>query len=177
MDSVTDRAEESVVKTTYSVENRQHVSEKTYEELVAEFENLTGEGEMGLVAQALSAAGTAQEWEESLEDLMGPSGFGRAFSMDHGRWLGFYGTPVKAKKYVYGNPVVAETILRYDTRAGLQVPLSILIYEDADGHGCVTYDLPSSTMGFTENPKLHQAAAALDAKLISFVEKLTGVPA
>ncbi|WP_422127274.1 hypothetical protein [Streptomyces misionensis] len=43
MDGVTDRAEESVVKTTYSVENRQHVSEKTYEELVAEFENLTGE--------------------------------------------------------------------------------------------------------------------------------------
>ena len=163
--------------TTYAVENHQHVSDKTYEELIAEFEEVTGDGELGLVTQALSAARTAQEWEESLKDLMGPSGFGRAFSMDHGRWLGFYGTPAKAKKYVYGNPVVAETIVRHDTRAGLQVPISLLIYEDADGHGCVTYDLPSSLMRFIDNPELRQAVAALDAKVTSFVEKLTGVPA
>jgi hypothetical protein len=32
-------------------------------------------------------------------------------------------------------------------------------------------------MSFTDNPELHQAAAALDAKLTSFVENLTGVPA
>jgi uncharacterized protein (DUF302 family) len=165
------------MRTVYTVENCQHVSDKTYEELIAEFEEVTGDGDMGLVTQALSAASTAQEWEESLKDLMGLSGFGRAFSMDHGRWLSFYGTPAKAKKYVYGNPVVAETIVRHDIRAGLQVPLSLLIYEDADGHGCVTYDLPSSVMGFIDNPELRQAVAALDAKLTSFIEKLTGVPA
>ena len=49
--------------------------------------------------------------------------------------------------------------------------------EDPDERGCVTYDLPSSVMSFTDNPELHQAAAALDAKLTSFVENLTGVPA
>ena len=137
----------------------------------------SGQGEQGQLAQALSAANTAQEWEESLEELMGSSGFGRAFSMDHGRWLGFYGTSAKVKKYLFGNPIVAETLLRHDSRAGQHVPLSLVIYEDAEGHGCVAYDLPSSILGFIDNPELHDAAAALDAKVISFMEKLTGVPA
>lgn len=164
--------------TTYVVEHRQHVSSKTYEELISEFEAVaSGQGEHGQLAEALSAANTAQEWEESLKDLMGSSGFGRAFSMDHGRWLGFYGTSAKLKKYLFGNPIVAETLLRHDSRAGLHVPLALLIYEDADGHGCVAYDLPSSILRFIDNPELQEAAAALDAKVTSFTEKLTGVPA
>lgn len=97
--------------------------------------------------------------------------------MDHGRWLGFYGISAKAKKYTFGNPIVAETLLRHGTRAGLQVPLSLLIFEDAHGRSCVTYDLPSSVLRFIDSPELQQAAAALDAKLTGFIEKLTGVPA
>jgi hypothetical protein len=46
----------------------------------------------------------------------------------------------------------------------------------ADGRSRVTYDLPSSIFGYIGNPKLTEAARALDAKLTAFVEKITGAP-
>jgi uncharacterized protein (DUF302 family) len=165
------------MRTTYTVEHREHVSSSTYEALVEAFERVTGEGEHGELERALDAATSAQDWETSLGTLMGDSGFGRAFAMDHGRWLGFSGTSAKATKYLYGNPVVAGTILRHDVRTSLQVPLSLLIFEDADGHGCMAYDVPSSLMGHLDDPRLREAAAALDAKVAAFVEELTGVAA
>lgn len=163
--------------TRYTVENREHVSAKSYEEVLAAFETAVGDAEHGEVNEALNAVDNAEDWERAMTALFGPAGFVRVFSLDHGRWLGFYGTAAKARKYIYGNPVVAETMLRHDLRGGLQVPLSIMIWEDGDGLARISYDLPSSTMGFIDDPALAEAARALDAKLIAFVEGLTGASA
>lgn len=165
--------------TKYTVENREHVSAKSYEEVVRAFEAAVGDAEHDEVAEALTRVDSVGDWEQAMTALFGPAGFARVFSLDHGRWLNFYGgkTVAKAKKYVYGNPIVAETMLRHDLRAGLQVPLSIMIREDVDGHARVSYDLPSSVMGFVDNPDLAKAASALDAKVIAFVEELTGASA
>ncbi|HWC84816.1 MAG TPA: DUF302 domain-containing protein [Pseudonocardiaceae bacterium] len=161
----------------YTVENREHVSAKSYEEVVAVFEAAVGDAEHGEVTEALRTVDNAGDWEQAMVALFGPAGFVRVFSLDHGRWQGLYGTKAKAKKYVYGNPIVAETMLRHDLRAGLQVPLSIMIREDDDGHARVSYDLPSSAMGFIDNPDLAEAAMALDARLTAFVRELTGAAA
>ena len=161
----------------YTVENREHVSEKSYEEMVAAFETAVGDAEHHEVIDALDAAENAAQWQRAVTAMFGPAGFVRVFSIDHGRWMSFYGAKVKAKKYVYGNPLVAETMLAHDLRAGLQVPLSIMIREDADGHARVSYDLPSSVMSFLDSPELAKAARALDAKLTAFVEELTGASA
>ena len=163
--------------TKYTVESREHVSAKSYEEVVSAFEAAVGDAEHGEVVEALKAADNAGDWERAVTALFGTAGFVRVFALDHGRWLGFYGTKAKARKYVYGNPMVAETMLRHDLRAGLQVPLSIMIWEDADGHARVSYDLPSSVMSFIDHPDLAKAASALDAKVIALVEELTGAPA
>lgn len=161
----------------YTVESREHVSAKSYEEVVKAFEAAVGEAETGEVVKTLNTVDNAGDWEQSVNAMSGSAGFVRVFSLDHGRWLNFYGHQAKAKKYVYGNPIVAETMLRHDLRAGLQVPLSIMIWEGPDGHARVSYDLPSSTMGFIDNPDLAKAAGALDAKVIAFVEELTGASA
>ena len=163
--------------TKYTVENREHVSAKSYAEVVAAFEAAVGDAEHHEVIDALNAAQSATEWERAVSAMFGPAGFVRVFSIDHGRWLSFYGAKVKAKKYVYGNPLVAETMLRHDLRGGLQVPVSIMIWEDSDGHARVSYDLPSSAMSFIDSPELAKAASALDAKLADFVTELTGASA
>ena len=163
--------------TKYTVENREHVSAKSYEEVVSAFEAAVGDATRGEVIQALATVQTVDEWEQAITGFLGSSGFIRAFAIEHGRWLTLYGRQAKAKKYVYGNPMVAETMLRHDVRAGLQVPLSIMIREDADGHARVSYDLPSSTMSFMDNPDLAEAARALDDKVIALVEELTGTSA
>jgi uncharacterized protein (DUF302 family) len=67
--------------------------------------------------------------------------------------------------------------MRYDTRFGLQAPSQIMVYEDADGHARVLYDLPSSTFNFIGDEDLTRAAHGLDAKVAQFVEKITGTAA
>jgi hypothetical protein len=59
------------VITKYTVENDEYVTDKTSE--------------------------NAGEWEESINKCFGPSGFLRFFTVDHGRWMGFYGREAKAK--------------------------------------------------------------------------------
>lgn len=161
----------------YTVEHREYVSGKTYEELVAAFDAALGDVEYGRFTDILNTAENRDEWERAVSDYFGPSGFLRFFSVDHGRWMGFYGHQVKAKKYLYGNPLIAETMMRHDTRFGLQAPNQIMVYEDAEGHARVCYDLPSSIFNFIGNTELTTTAYGLDAKVAAFVEQITGATA
>jgi hypothetical protein len=161
----------------YTVQHYEHVSTKSYEDVVREFETAVADAEHGEFAKAAESATTSSEWEANLNALFGPSGFIRVFSIDHGHWMGLYGAPAKAKKYIYGNPIVAWTMLQHDVRAGVQVPLSLMIYETPDGEVRVSYDLPSSVMGFIHDDALAEAASGLDAKLTAFVTELAGASA
>lgn len=162
--------------TKYTVENCEYVTRKTYEEVVAAFDAVLGDVEYGRFTEILNAAENREDWEREITACFGPSGMLRFFSVDHGRWMGFYGHQLKAKKYVYGNPLIAETLMRYDIRFGLQAPNQLMVYEDADGYARVTYDLPSSLFNFIGNNDLTRTAAGLDAKVAQFVEQITGQP-
>jgi uncharacterized protein (DUF302 family) len=168
---------EVVMIENYTVQHYEHVSTKSYDELVREFETAVGNAEHGELAKAGEAAANRSEWEANLNALFGSSGFMRVFSIDHGNWLGFYGVAAKAKKYVFGNPIVAWSMLRHDLRAGAQVPLSLMIYETPGGEVRVSYDLPSSVLGFIHDDDLAEAASGLDAKLTAFVAELAGADA
>jgi len=52
------------------------------------------------------------------------------------------GVHKQAKQYRIGNPLIAMQMTQLDIRAGLYVPLSILIYEDAEGKVMADYDFP-----------------------------------
>lgn len=161
----------------YTVENYEYVTDQTFEEVVAAFDAVFGDVEYGRFTDILKAAETREEWEREITKVLGSSGMLRFFSVDHGKWMGFYGHGVKAKKYVYGNPLIAETMMRYDVRFGQQAPNQLQVYEDADGFARVSYDLPSSLFGFIGNEELTRTAYGLDAKVAEFVEKITGTTA
>ena len=160
------------------VSYHEHVSAKSYEELVAAFEAVVADRQHGefqsAFADADRSADSSESWEKALGSLFGPSGFMYVFAIDFGTLLGWYGNPQKAKMYVYGNPIVAETMLRHDIRVADRVPLQILIYEAGNGEARIGYDLPSSIMSRYGNPELDAAARELDKKVASFVAGLTG---
>lgn len=79
-----------------------------------------------------------------------------------------------AAVYTIGNPVIAQSIMQYDMRAGYNIPPRVLVLEKKDGKGTeVIYHLPSSVMALTDNPLLKQAAEGLDDKLDALFTKVT----
>jgi uncharacterized protein (DUF302 family) len=110
--------------------------------------------------------------EERLVEAAGEEGLMLFNVQDHGRLLGIYGTPKKAKQYVLGNPLIAATMTRHDIRAGLYAPLRLFVYEADDGSTHIEYDQPSSLFGQFDNPEVTAVARSLDAKLASLINKV-----
>ncbi|MDR3581267.1 MAG: DUF302 domain-containing protein [Oryzomonas sp.] len=110
--------------------------------------------------------------EERLVAAAGEEGLMLFNVQDHGRLLGIYGTPKKAKQYVLGNPLIAVTMTRHDIRAGLYAPLRLLVYEAEDRSTHMEYDQPSSLFGQFDNPEVTAVARSLDAKLDSLINKV-----
>jgi uncharacterized protein (DUF302 family) len=102
----------------------------------------------------------------------------RFLTVDHGAWLVRIGLNAKARMYTIGNPLIAQTMLEHDIAAGLNVPVRLMIYEDAvSGTTRLAYDLPSSLMSGLQNEKVAGAAKKLDAKLIALAIHATGAEA
>lgn len=105
-----------------------------------------------------------------------PSFFSAA---SHSTWLNtYFGTDTTPGTYLYtlGNPLIAQTILQHDLRAGLLIPPRLLVLENQDHSGTkLIYHLPSSVMAISDDPQLKQATEALDAKLENFVSKIVSV--
>lgn len=89
--------------------------------------------------------------------------------LNHGAWLPLYGvgSGLQLKRIILGNPLIAITMLEHDLKAGLAVPVELLVRELADGKGTeLSYQLPSTLVaGGNADEKLLKAARELDRKL------------
>lgn len=104
------------------------------------------------------------------ERFVGKSGFMLFHEIDHGGWLSKFGIHRRMMRWIFGNPLIAITMIRHDLTAGLFAPVEILVTEAEDGLGTtITYVRPSSLMVIDNNPPLMQAAAELDKKLDELV--------
>ena len=95
--------------------------------------------------------------------------------LNHHRWLSVYeGKPHPAiVVYTIGNPLIAQTIIKHDTRAALNIPLRLLIVEDPEGRKTnIIYQLPSSVMVLVDDQNIRNAARALDLKLENLLTRV-----
>jgi len=93
---------------------------------------------------------------------------------NHGTWLKLFGIQRRVVRWIFGNPLIAFTMIRHDVTAGLFAPVEMLITELDDGAGAaLIYVLPSSLMVIEDNPPLQAAADALDQKVAALVEQAT----
>jgi uncharacterized protein (DUF302 family) len=166
------------MRTTFTVDHNEHVSSRPFEEVVNAFESATGSVEDTGFPALLAATKSAEEFETGVHSREGTSGFMRFLTVDHGAWLARIGFSAKARMYTIGNPLIARTMLEHDIAAGLNVPVRLMIYEDAVSRTTrLAYDLPSSLISGLQNEKVAAAAIKLDAKLIALAIHATGAKA
>ncbi|RFU81978.1 hypothetical protein TARUN_208 [Trichoderma arundinaceum] len=117
----------------------------------------------------LQQAHDVDAFQGAVESMVGPHGFMQFGAIDHGRWTGLFGVHkgLKSIRIIFGNPLIAITMLRHDYQSGLWVPVEALLIEREDGKGTdVVYVRPSTyIVRDKENEKLKEAAEALDNKL------------
>lgn len=89
--------------------------------------------------------------------------------INHNAWLPLYGvgSGLQLKRIILGNPLIAITMLEHDLKAGLAVPVELLVRELENGKGTeVSWQVPSTLVcGGNRDAKLVEAARALDEKL------------
>jgi uncharacterized protein (DUF302 family) len=166
------------MRTTFTVHHNEHVTIRSFEEVVSTFESAVGSVEDTGFAALLASTKSAEEFESQVESRESTSGFMRFLTVDHGSWMTRVGLKAKARMYTIGNPLIARTMLEHDIASGLNVPVRLMIYEEpATRTTRVTYDLPSSLMSGLKNEKVTAAAKKLDAKLIALGVHASGAQA
>ena len=90
------------------------------------------------------------------------------------------GTTPKTYIYVFGNPLIAQGMLRHDLGAALHIPPRIFVSELRGGRGTrVVYDDPATTIpvpamaGGVVDADMRSAAEGLGEKVEALVKKIT----
>src|SRR5437899_10310110 len=163
------------MRTMFTVHHNEHVSSRSFEEVVNAFESAVGSVEDTGFAVLVASMKSAEEFESQVKSRESTSGFMRFLTVDHGAWMTHVGLNAKARMYTIGNPLIARTMPEHDIAAGLNVPVRLMIYEDAASRTTrLAYDLPSSLMSGLQNEKVAAAAKKLDAKLIALAVDAIG---
>jgi len=144
------------------------------DDVVAGFRARMGRLPISAVTDLAKQAGSVDAFEAALKKLIPESGFAIFHEIDHGAWLQKYGLGLKNLRWIFGNPLIAVTMLRHDATAGLFVPIEMLFTENPDGGCTITYVVPSSLIAIGDNPSLLAAATRLDHKLEALISSVAG---
>lgn len=147
-------------------------SDKSYEDLLAALLADIGDKPV-LINDVATSTGDWSSYQKQVESHVGPSGFMLFSLIDHGAWIAKAGIDRKVMRVILGNPLIAITMLRHDAAAGLFAPVEVLVMDEGEGRGGLTYVKPSSLMVIAPNLELLSAAQELDAKLAALATKVT----
>ena len=155
----------------------QYESTRSYDEVLQNFQQLVDTTDHSAVVQGFSeSVRTREDYEKVVRSQLGESGFMLFFSIDHGKWLKVLGVQRRVMRLIFGNPLIAITMMQHDVNAGLFAPVEMLVVENESKEGStVIYDLPSAQMKVERNPAMLEAAQELDRKLETLVSRVTGV--
>jgi uncharacterized protein (DUF302 family) len=161
----------------FEAKRLQYRSVRSYEDILHRFQEVVGTtGGAAVLQGANERVRAREEYEHLIQYHLGESGFVLFFQIDHGSWLPLFGIQRRVIRLIFGNPLVAITMMQHDVNAGLFAPVEILVVEQESGDGAtVLYDLPSAQMMIENNPAMLAAAQELDRKLQTLVSRVTGV--
>ncbi len=146
---------------------------RSFDEVLSSLREHVGQTSIREVDQQSADGATREEFEARVEALAGDSGFILFLEVIHSEWLPAFGIHQRVIRWVFGNPVIAYTMIRHDITAALFAPVELLLYENESGAGStILYDLPSSLMVLEENPPLLEAAKALDQKIADLMAQI-----
>lgn len=159
---------------SFNAQRVQYQTARSFDDVLSSLRRHVGHTTISEVNQQGACGATREEFERRVEAFAGDGGFMLFLEVKHSEWLRTYGINRNVIRWVFGNPIIAYTIIRHDITAGLFAPVELLLYENALGAGCtIIYDLPSTLMALDDNPPLLQAAKALDQKLANLMAQIT----
>ena len=133
------------VTRSYSITQMDWTVELPYAAFTAAFEALLGrmDAEAFRDLPSLPPEGARAK----LASVVGPLDFVLFQRIDHGAIVrSLYRQEAHAMTYVFGNALIAVEMTKHDLRAGLHVPLRLMVEQVAQGRVRITYDLPSSLL-------------------------------
>lgn len=75
--------------------------------------------------------------------------------------------------FIFGNPILAKEMLKYDMSIGLYVPPKILVQEIKDGVGTkIVYQSPTTFMGDAPPDVLQTALEVVDVKMEELLTRI-----
>jgi uncharacterized protein (DUF302 family) len=155
--------------------HREFSSERSFDAVVEAFEAAVGPGDDKTFQSVVDKATSAEDFTARVRAAEGSSGFILFLKVEHGPWMARVGIGGRATMYTIGNPLIAQTMIRHNIEVGLNVPVRVLIYEDAASKtGRIGYDLPSSLMARLKDAEVTAAAKRLDEKLAALASHSTG---
>lgn len=149
-------------------------ADRSFDQVVASLACLVGQRPIEQFSELARTAESREAFEHAVHLFVGESDFMKFGEFNHGTWLKLFGIQRRVVRWIFGNPLIAFTMIRHDVTAGLFAPVEMLITELDDGAGAaLIYVLPSSLMVIEDNPPLQAAADALDQKVAALVEQAT----
>jgi hypothetical protein len=98
----------------FTVRHHEHISARSFDEVIAAFEAAVGSVEDGGIEDDAGATRSLSDFEARIQSREGASGFMRFLTIDHGAWLARNGLDAKARMYTIGNPLIAWTMIKHD---------------------------------------------------------------
>jgi uncharacterized protein (DUF302 family) len=155
---------QQTVSRSDSITQTEWTIELSYAAFTAAFEALLGrmDAEAFVDLPSLPPEGARAK----LASVVGPLDFVLFQRIDHGSIVrALYGRDAHAMTYVFGNALIAVEMTKHDLRAGLHVPLRLMVEQVAQGRVRVTFDLPSSLIARLGVPAADAVARDLDLKV------------
>jgi uncharacterized protein (DUF302 family) len=161
--------------------NTEHIvmsSNQPYDQVIQALEAQLGQGnELEAVFQHVYESHAS--WEQvtqSIEPLVGSSGFLIFSKLDDTVLLSLAGKPTKARLYILGNPLIAIQMMQHVPEVALYVPLRLVVYQDEQGRVFAAYDRPSSVLGPYQHEAIVRVSELLDQKLAVLVARAVQTP-
>ena len=85
------------MRTMFTVHHNEHVSSRSFEEVVNAFESAVGSVEDTGFAVLVASTKSAEEFESQVKSRESTSGFMRFLTVDHGAWMTRVGLKAKAQ--------------------------------------------------------------------------------
>jgi uncharacterized protein (DUF302 family) len=145
-----------------------------FDEVLARFRAQVGNASIPDIIRLTTDTPDEQAYSREIErQFVGKSGFMLFSEINHGGWIARFGIHRRVLRLIFGNPLIAITMIREDISAGLFVPVELLLVDEFNKGTTLTYVQPSSLIAIDpENAALRAAARALDAKVEALVASI-----
>ena len=150
------------------------VSKRSFEEVLSLLDKGIGRPNLAELNRRLNEAPTLEDYASVIHSAVGSADLMEFMRLDLGSALRRDPAVAAYKivRIIAGNPLIMKQMTAHVPDAGSYAPVTILVYEQADGVH-LSYDTMTSYLAASENEKALQVAKDLDAKVIRLLTEAT----